>query len=841
MWSMLLLYACQGGGDYSPVDVAERLGPGQARAGKITSELALFAGISAEGQVGDYKIYNDRVQFVLQSVRPGSYYIAQGGAILDADIVRPEGEMGRDAVDEWAGMYGLGRLVEAESVSVLDDGALGGPAIIRVIGHESPMLLLTGAVESPGIVTDFGLRFQTDYILPPDSQLLEVRTTVTATTQDVHIQPGDLLLGGLEVLEPWEPGVGLQAPANHRSWSGFIGRRNDVALAILAEQGELTPSSLDLLGGLVQMATGFGAFVDIPTAGTSTYARYYGVGSDLAAISDEWLARSGEASQAVDGVVVDDTGAPVAGARVNVLADGKPYTLAVSGADGAYHAEIPAAATASVLAVGRGTGRFMDLAAGHANFGPYGAAPVREASLTSLTTVTPGPAELDGYGAAAAGSPTTLVRPGTVTVDAGDGLPFEVRVWRVGADVTVDPQLVTPRPTGQNVALGWAIDGAVDLALEPGEYHLMAHRGITHEMDEADVTVAAGSTQTVAIELPEAYQHPGYLVGDSHMHASPSADTSIPMEDRIVTAAGVGIQLHFGTDHDHIADYRPIVKQLGLDPVMHSVVADEVSPVLRGHMNIYPVEPVEGEPNHGAWQWWADPVPDTATEFARLRERHEDFILQSNHPTDSGLGDSAGWSPGHIGKPTFWSEGFDAVEVMNDGNNEYQAFYFDVVNRGLRPTPVGVSDSHHYTGLGNSVSFIGMGTDDPTAYTDDTLRAAMRARKTIVSRGPYMTLSIPPGSDVTGEQTLTVNTLAPSWIIVDRLVLYRDGLPIETVQGTTATFTLNPEADATFVVIAEGDTPMPIFEDTPWAMSSPIWLDVDGNGWTAPAPTFVSP
>ena len=64
---------------------------------------ALFAGMSAEGRVGDVKLYNDRVQFIVQGLREGDFYVPQAGTVVDVDIVRPDGVPGRDVVGELAG------------------------------------------------------------------------------------------------------------------------------------------------------------------------------------------------------------------------------------------------------------------------------------------------------------------------------------------------------------------------------------------------------------------------------------------------------------------------------------------------------------------------------------------------------------------------------------------------------------------------------------------------------------------------------------------------------------------------------------------------------------------
>ena len=111
------------------------------------------------------------------------------------------------------------------------------------------------------------------------------------------------------------------------------------------------------------------------------------------------------------------------------------------------------------------------------------------------------------------------------------------------------------------------------------------------------------------------------------------------------------------------------------------------------------------------------------------------------------------------------------------------------------------------------------------------------ARRTIASRGPFLRLSIAPGSVLTAPATLEVEAFAPSWIVVDRLLLLRDGVEVARADGTTATFELAPDADAAYVVIAEGDRPMlPVSGNTPWALASPILVDLDGDGWDAPLP-----
>ena len=354
----------------------------------------------------------------------------------------------------------------------------------------------------------------------------------------------------------------------------------------------------------------------------------------------------------------------------------------------------------------------------------------------------------------------------------------------------------------------------------------------------------------IELSLPSAFEHPGWLVGDPHVHAAPSPDGGITMEHRMINMAAVGVQLHFGTDHDHVADYRPLLEPLGLTEWTNTVVATEMSPVLRGHLNLYPLSPRGDLPNGGGWAWWRTPIENTADQFEQLRTRHggaltstEGFAIQVNHPTGMGLMDFAGWSPGQIDDPDGWSDDFDAMELLN-GNSyaDYLPIYFDLVNRGLHVTPTGVSDSHKpFSGSpGLNITYLGTGSSDPRDYTDDALREVFVAGRTIVSRGLFLDLSIDPGSVVTGSQSLEVSAHGASWAAPDRIRLYENGVEIAVVEDTSAVFDLSPSADATYAVSAEGDTSMaPLWSTTPWVMSAVFKVDVNGDGWTPPLPPLV--
>ncbi|MCB9679976.1 MAG: CehA/McbA family metallohydrolase [Alphaproteobacteria bacterium] len=823
-------------------DLTSAVPSGAVRAGVVWEEASLWGGITSEGRPGDIKIYNDRARFVIQGMRDANYYVTTWGGVIDADVARAPGDAGRDIVEKWLPMAGIGRIVMPTAIEVVSDGS-DGTAVVRVEGIEAPLALIEGTLEAPGFVADLGLRFTLTYTLEPDSALLQVTSEVTADrAQDLAM--ADLLWGSPEVAHRFTEGVGRGdgfPPAF--DWTAYVADARDVAVATLAVDTPLQAGSLELIASLADIAIASGPVAPVGGGTTLTERRYYGVAADLATLTDEALARRGTTTAAVSGTVTADDG-PVAGAEVAVLVDDAPYTVTVTGVDGTFSAQAPTDGTVTTLAIGRGTGRFVDTPHGIGHTGPYAADSVAQAQLARIATPDADPLTAEGRGVGTSASPLHLGAPATIDVHAEDGGPFAVIVRRTTPDVAVDTRLVAGRPSGAQ-ALGWARGGTLTLAVEPGTYDVVVHRGIRFEVARFPVTLAAGETATLQAALDAAYTPTGWLLGDPHSHAAPSGDGEIPMEDRLVVATGVGVQVHFGTDHDHLADYRPLVTALDLDGQLRTVVSDEVSPPLRGHMNIYPVVPDLDAPNHGAWPWW-DEIPDTTEQVVDfLRARHGDaFTLQLNHPLDKGVAEMAGWSPGRIARGDHWTTRFQAVEVLNGGDvDSFFAFWMDALVRGVVSTPVGVSDSHTHTGghVGMSATFLGAGVDAPDALTDDLLVDTMAARRTIATRGPFLDLSVAPGSVVAPGTEVEVTVRAPAWIVVDRILVYKDGALVHTLPGTTATVTLEADADAAYVIAAEGDTPMqPVDDRTPWAAASAYLVDVGGDGWTAPlAPLTV--
>ncbi|HMG57226.1 MAG TPA: CehA/McbA family metallohydrolase, partial [Kofleriaceae bacterium] len=237
------------------------------------------------------------------------------------------------------------------------------------------------------------------------------------------------------------------------------------------------------------------------------------------------------------------------------------------------------------------------------------------------------------------------------------------------------------------------------------------------------------------------------------------------------------------------------------------------------------------------------------------------------------------------------------VVVGADGRPQFPGVvetWFTMLDHGHRATGMGTSDSHHLLGdepgYARTLLYVGAGVDVPGGYSRDDVIEAIRRHRAITTNAPFLELAVGDhgiGDTVAvpgGGVDLVVRVRSPSWARVDRLVLHANSKivvdqAIPADQGTDyqAHVHLQLAADSWIVAEATGRGSMfPVVSAvefppldatvlikalsigldlsalpltsalaprhthivTPYAITNPIWIDVDGNGWTAPKPAL---
>ena len=869
------------------VDPAAPAPSGEARAAVLPSDPAVFAastwgGITAEARPGDVKIWNSQARFVVRSA-PGHGYVGVPGALIDADLVRPGDELGRDTLEEAFLAFGIGRLAGLDSITVINDGLDGAPAVVRVEGTDVPWQFVMGVIESDEPLTPaMGLRVVTDYILPPDTTALEIRTTLTNTSdEEVRTNPLDGLIASGEDLYSFATGEGL-APgvAEEPMAIGTVGRNGEPALSLFLPDGPLDRfGASDLLAGSgVSLATH--GWFDIPPGESAQLVRFRALGRDTLDVEAVRSDQHGEELVSVSGQVTAG-GAGVAGARVHFVNDAVDPVhvrgFALTDGDGGWSARVPAGPW-TVWVTGRGNDELIPLPGGAHRFAPFAHEGVNARQVAALNGSDPRtplgvahghptPEATAFVAEEGATLDLTLTPPAVLRVGAvdgaGDALPAMVELVTTDAPTSPVPAelrdaLGLPSPSGR-ILRSWTPGWDVDLPLPAGAYAVTVESGPRRSRHVEEVALVSGEVLTLQPTMTESVARDGWLSMDAHLHAAPSNDGELPMEHRLIACAAAGVDLPVTTDHDRQADYRPLAAALGLDPLMTVLPGVEVSPPLRGHFNLFPIEPAgPGVVNGGAPAWWLG-VDDSDALMGLMRESAPDAAIQINHGRDgaSGMMNAGAFDPtvAEPFRPDFWSWDFDLFELVNArgvGNwIEPRTDWFSWLNTGRIRVPTGVSDSHGLSAVcGYGRTDVFLDRTDAAEVDPAAVRAALASGHVVVSGGPSLRVEGPggelPGDTlVGGDVSLAVTVRAADWIVPTEVRLYRNGELLETRPVTDAwadglwfeeTFTDTRTADAWYAVEVQGDQALGAFWGgaVPYAMTNAFFVDVDGDGWTPP-------
>ena len=423
-------------------------------------------------------------------------------------------------------------------------------------------------------------------------------------------------------------------------------------------------------------------------------------------------------------------------------------------------------------------------------------------------------------------------------VTGADEQPLPARITIVDAIGALTPLVAR---AGGNIAVRpgvvYAAGDPIQVGLLPGIYRVRATRGPEYGIDETTLTIRGGETRDVALRLSREVPTPGWVAVDTHIHTLElSGHGDATVAERAVTLAGEGIELAVATEHNRSADYSTALAATGTAAHVTAVPGNEVT-TPRGHFNVFPTNEAVAVLNH---------PHDTHSAFTPFARANFNAVTGASR----GL-----------------ARTFSAMEVVNSGAMrsdwmEPIRSWFALLNRGLRITPIGASDSHDVSRfiVGQGRTYVRVEDTKPGQIAVEQAVDAIRGGHVVVSLGLFPQIRMGtagPGDLVNTADAshIEARVSGATWTRCDRVALFVNGKAAaqelvppasqERIEKAVVNWPLPRRRHDYFVVaIASG----PGVTDASWAiarpyqptsptwqppvfgLTAPIFVDADGDG-----------
>ncbi len=840
---------------------------GRATAKEIANPLLKMQGPDAVGTVGDFLLMNEKAAFIVQNAAHANAYYLYGGILVDAVALDGCEQASLERFQELGLLVGslnstdftqsILRFFRAETVSVINDGSNGGPAVVRAVGTDDFFWLvedeLARSAFEDGKVKHreepFNLEITVDYILEPASSVIKLEITYKSRGDKelALLSAAEIIFGTTTVSSYWAKST--------LSISSFSMDMGAPWVAASSGEGAWAFSMAEGANFATANIGGVNAFVDVKqavtepmtflAAGDTAVVTYFlSVGGtdsnsavrNLRAVNPEPIPNQPYENVEITGTLTENgSGLPVAGAKIEVQAANEKngYMIIdsfVTDARGKFSGALANFGEAN----DKMKMQFSVNAAGRKR---------PEATVIDFKNIRPFDLKIDP--------------PGKLHYSAkdemGTEIPVKILLWQNGS---IKRRIYTRAKPG-------------DALVVPGTYDLSATRGYEYEPYYTTIKIEAGKTTDVSMLLPLVVNAEGFFSFDAHCHAAPSPDNVIQIDERIATVAGEGLDMVVSTDHEFIGSWQSGIDESGLGAFVATVTGQEVTASLPEHMNMYPVVPDYNASARGGIPLWYG--KDIEQIFAMIKARGAK-VTQLNHPGYLRLidyntltGEPNMKDPTRLGydaSAKLWSWNFDAMELMNgpepiftDPSNPGRLGYFDAwmsfLNLGHKITMMGNSDAHDYGTPGTPRNYYSTAAATIKDFSEEEFTAAVLGGKIVISAGAFANVSadgkygvgdLVPVSG--GKVTLKVHIEALPRIDVTKFMVFVNCDEYKTVETTApnnvvkydGTIETPIDKDAHIVVVGFGENNLPIglssFDGkrVPRFVANAIYADADGNG-----------
>jgi len=470
-----------------------------------------------------------------------------------------------------------------------------------------------------------------------------------------------------------------------------------------------------------------------------------------------------------------------------------------------------------------------------------------------------------------------------ITDEAGQSIPCKAHF--AGLEGTVVPDLGPKERAHGCVDQYHSEKGQFSVPLPAGKYHVVVVRGPEYSHLEQDVTLVPNQEFVFKGVLKRLVDTKGWISADFHNHSTPSGDNVCDTDGRLINIAAEQLEFAPTTEHNRFYDWEPTIQALGLSPFIKTVKGVELTGS-RQHINAFPFEPDPLQQDGGAPVWNDDPRV-TALTLRRWQGERADRWMQFNHPDLSNIfvdrmGDGVP-DGGFVGV----GEMIDGVESQNGPGTDILAdapyrvsrkpgslaakaslvrefVWRQLLNQGHRLVAVGVADAHavYGNGVGSWRIYLPSSTDDPAKIDWAELAPRAKAGNIVLTTGPFLEVTTADGKIAgddavaqNGAVDLKVRVQCTDWLDINRVQVLVNSRPDPKLNFTREshpqmfqngvvkfdqTLHVPLEKDAHLIVVAMHETMgMETCFGTssyatmrPCAYNNPIYVDVDGGGFT---------
>ena len=850
--------------DIEPLEPEASLPPMALRtlgAARIHDERLLLRGPLAQGQFGDFAIFNEHVHAVITSsdhlVEPAT----TGGVLIDLAL-RQRGADFFGLLEPTSNSLGNPDL-KLTTVEVTHDGADGTMAEVVATGQHIT------ARGTPIVAKVF-------YRLRPGDRSVEITTEFTnvGTEPTGDLYPADSVhWGGLAPFAPrfgYMPLAGTQWRNYEAVWFMGLDGTEDVSVAIHG-------ADRAIYGRHVQTNTRLRyAFEPTELAAVApgnalTMVRHVQPGTrDMAETLTDIYARAGIPTGQLAGRMMESgSQVPVADAevRLQLVIRGeeglRPFASTLTNSSGEYAFSVP-------------PGEYFIVAAPLGRRAPSANVSVfveQGAILETQTQVTP-PIQLE-FDIRDADTDENI--PAKLTFSTGRDKPLA----RLGHPWTAPSAGNTYYSlTGRGRLIVPQVDCAVTVTAGP-EYE-------SHLQNFSFSAIGRQRPYELTVKLKRVNPMPGWVGVDIGPKTNASPGCLVTPEARIISAVCEGVQLLIVTDHNTLTDLRPVVRDLGLENRLQVAGGIQFRDYSRQMPGVFSVFPIDLDTPPEVVQAVASQVTtmtDPATIFQTLRAAFPGALIQVDDPIHPERGylrrmgyEDRGTAPTYTQWADGWSGDFDLVQVMHGREVFDRKAFRDRYEAWMQVILTGHSHVR-FTGGSESYGILTQETGYPRLYVRTTNRQPgsipiaeitqnIRQGRVVASMGPMVESvlgTFTPGTVATPDDNKWLNVelmriLGPRWTRTHAIIVEREGrlFNLSYVVGEQfpeqfpSTVDSRPLRrlrflrDAFLTFIVEGQHAMipelaatsPYSNDAPVAraLTGPLIVDSDGDGQYTPPP-----